>query len=133
MCPASLLPCLQVYATRALFGLVAPQRHTVLYGCDAQPWASVRAALRKGDVRDGEVTVVVERAMVAAGGADGGGAGGAASSSGDVRWQGQELQGQAPSQLGTSFLTPCNSTNEQLRNNLQACWVDPHSDVCCQR
>jgi hypothetical protein len=33
----------------------------VVYGADKQPWARVRAALRKGEKSDGEVTLVLER------------------------------------------------------------------------
>jgi hypothetical protein len=33
----------------------------VVYGADKQSWASVRSALRKGEVKDGEVTLILER------------------------------------------------------------------------
>eukprot|EP00983_Pelagomonas_calceolata_P052228 1142755-Pelagomonas_calceolata.AAC.2 len=32
-----------------------------LYGADKQKWSSIRGALKKGDVKDGEVSLVVER------------------------------------------------------------------------
>uniref|UniRef100_A0A7S3RAD1 Uncharacterized protein n=1 Tax=Dunaliella tertiolecta TaxID=3047 RepID=A0A7S3RAD1_DUNTE len=50
-----------VYPTNALFGAKAPERHIVLYGADKQKWSSIRGALKKGDVKDGEVSLVVER------------------------------------------------------------------------
>ena len=50
-----------VYPTRSLFGLVPPERHVVLYGADKMKFAEVSVALRRGEARDGEVTVVVER------------------------------------------------------------------------
>ena len=53
------------YPTKALFGAVPPARHATLYGCDAQSWAAIRSALRKGDSRDGVVTLVVERPAAA--------------------------------------------------------------------
>ncbi|KAG2427599.1 hypothetical protein HXX76_012253 [Chlamydomonas incerta] len=82
-----------VYPTRALWGAQAPERHIVVYGADRQVWSSVCGALKKGEVKDGEVTLVLERrrprklggpgGQVAAGadageGADGEGAEGAA-------------------------------------------------------
>jgi hypothetical protein len=33
----------------------------VVYGCDNQGWNSVCGALKKGDFKDGEVTLVLER------------------------------------------------------------------------
>eukprot|EP00882_Tetradesmus_deserticola_P006919 GHRQ01007289.1.p1 GENE.GHRQ01007289.1~~GHRQ01007289.1.p1 ORF type:complete len:321 (+),score=76.04 GHRQ01007289.1:173-1135(+) len=53
-----------VYPTRALFGAVPPQRHVVVYGADKQTWASIRGALRKGEPKDGPVTLVLERRVV---------------------------------------------------------------------
>eukprot|EP00879_Flechtneria_rotunda_P002418 GHRR01002615.1.p1 GENE.GHRR01002615.1~~GHRR01002615.1.p1 ORF type:complete len:300 (+),score=51.45 GHRR01002615.1:96-995(+) len=50
-----------VYPTKALIGAVPPERHVVVYGADKQPWAKVRAALRKGEVKDGPVTLILER------------------------------------------------------------------------
>jgi hypothetical protein len=50
-----------VYPTRALFGAVPPQRHVVVYGADKQTWANIRGALRKGEPKDGPVTLVLER------------------------------------------------------------------------
>jgi len=50
-----------VYPTQALFGARPPERHIVLYGADNQTWAKVCGALKKGDVKDGEVTMVLER------------------------------------------------------------------------
>jgi hypothetical protein len=35
----------------------------VVYGADGQGWNSVSGALRKGIVRDGEVTLVLERRL----------------------------------------------------------------------
>lgn len=53
-----------VYPTRALFGAVAPERHVVVYGADKQKWANVRSALRKGEPKDGPVTLVLERRVL---------------------------------------------------------------------
>lgn len=33
----------------------------VVYGADKQSWASIRTALRKGEAKDGTVTLVLER------------------------------------------------------------------------
>lgn len=33
----------------------------VVYGADKQSWAKIRGALRKGEVKDGPVTLVLER------------------------------------------------------------------------
>jgi hypothetical protein len=56
------------YPTRALFGAVPPERHIVLYGADNQSWASVSGALRKGEAKDGEVTLILERRVSTASG-----------------------------------------------------------------
>ncbi|GMH33601.1 hypothetical protein BSKO_01435 [Bryopsis sp. KO-2023] len=53
-----------VYPTQALFGVVPPERHIVLFGADGQSWPKVTNALRKGDKEDGDVTVVVERRII---------------------------------------------------------------------
>ncbi len=37
----------------------------MLYGADRQTWTSVSAALRKGEAKDGEVTLVLERRRAA--------------------------------------------------------------------
>lgn len=50
-----------VYQTTALIGAKAPQRTIVMYGADRQSWSSVRGALRKGEAKDGAVTLVLER------------------------------------------------------------------------
>ena len=47
----------------ALTGWSPGTREIVLFGADGAKWAAVRGALRKGDAADGDVTVVVERAM----------------------------------------------------------------------
>lgn len=52
-----------VYPTRSLFGITPPERHIVLYGADRQGWSRVRTALRRGEVKDGEVTLVLERPL----------------------------------------------------------------------
>eukprot|EP00798_Chlamydomonas_sp_ICE-L_P021980 gene21980-29041_t len=49
------------YPTRSLFGLQAPERTVVLFGADNRRFTEVKAAMRRGVVKDGEVTVVVER------------------------------------------------------------------------
>lgn len=54
-----------VWPTKALFGVVAPERHIVLYGADqAKGWGAIRTALRRGESRDGPVTLVLERGVV---------------------------------------------------------------------
>ncbi|GIL78527.1 hypothetical protein Vretimale_6122 [Volvox reticuliferus] len=50
-----------VYPTKALFGAAPPERHIVVYGADKQSWSSICAALKKGEVKDGDVTLVLER------------------------------------------------------------------------
>ncbi|KXZ50094.1 hypothetical protein GPECTOR_18g70 [Gonium pectorale] len=50
-----------VYPTRALFGAAAPERHIVVYGADKQSWSAICGALKKGEVKDGDVTLVLER------------------------------------------------------------------------
>ncbi|GFR48679.1 hypothetical protein Agub_g10634, partial [Astrephomene gubernaculifera] len=50
-----------VYPTRALFGAAPPERHIVVYGADKQSWTSICGALKKGEARDGDVTLVLER------------------------------------------------------------------------
>ncbi|CAD7696818.1 unnamed protein product [Ostreobium quekettii] len=50
-----------VYPTRALFGAAPPERHIVVYGADGMRWPAVVAAMRKGDKRDGDVTLILER------------------------------------------------------------------------
>jgi hypothetical protein len=35
----------------------------VVYGADKQSWANVRSALRKGEAKDGTVTLVLERRL----------------------------------------------------------------------
>lgn len=32
-----------------------------MYGADKQSWANVRTALRKGEAKDGDVTLILER------------------------------------------------------------------------
>ena len=55
-----------VYTSRALLGAAAPERHIVLYGADGQRWDSISNALRKGEARDGSVTLIFERNRVEA-------------------------------------------------------------------
>lgn len=51
-----------VYPAQALaFGLKPPTRCVVCYGADGQRWPQVIAALQKGLVADGPVTLVLER------------------------------------------------------------------------
>jgi hypothetical protein len=50
-----------VYPARALLGARPPTRTVVLFGCDGQRWPAVAAALKRGLVADGQVTVVLER------------------------------------------------------------------------
>jgi hypothetical protein len=38
----------------------------VVYGADKQSWANVRTALRKGEAKDGSVTLVLERRILPA-------------------------------------------------------------------
>jgi hypothetical protein len=42
-------------------GLCCPARVQVVFGCDKEPWAAISAALKKGEAKDGEVTLVLER------------------------------------------------------------------------
>lgn len=39
-------------------------RVQVVYGADKQKWANVRSALRKGEPKDGPVTLVLERRVL---------------------------------------------------------------------
>eukprot|EP00967_Tisochrysis_lutea_P017648 scaffold19998_cov16-Tisochrysis_lutea.AAC.1 len=41
--------------------LLYPSPQSYRYGADKQKWSSIRGALKKGDVKDGEVSLVVER------------------------------------------------------------------------
>ncbi|KAI8469786.1 MAG: hypothetical protein J3K34DRAFT_274826 [Monoraphidium minutum] len=53
-----------VYPTNSLIGLKAPERHIVVYGAGEKcKWGAVRTALRRGEVRDGPVTLVLERRL----------------------------------------------------------------------
>ncbi|PSC75309.1 peptidase S9 [Micractinium conductrix] len=53
-----------VYQPAALaFGAQLPKRTIVVYGADGQTWPQVAAALRKGLVADGPVTLVLERRL----------------------------------------------------------------------
>mmetsp|Transcript_12730 Transcript_12730/g.27574 ORF Transcript_12730/g.27574 Transcript_12730/m.27574 type:complete len:290 (-) Transcript_12730:387-1256(-) len=52
-----------VYPTKALFGAIPPERHIVVYGADNMKFAEISGALKRGEVKDGEVTVIVERKM----------------------------------------------------------------------
>ncbi|GAB4813742.1 hypothetical protein N2152v2_000788 [Parachlorella kessleri] len=55
-----------VYKSGALFfGAQRPERCIVVYGADGQKWPAVMAALQKGLVSDGEVTLVLERPVEA--------------------------------------------------------------------
>jgi len=50
------------YKTGALlFGAQLPERTIVMYGADGQKWPHVAAALQRGLVADGDVTLVLER------------------------------------------------------------------------
>ena len=56
-----------VYRTGALmFGAQTPERAIVVYGADKEKWPAVATALRRGLLADGEVTLVLERKVVAA-------------------------------------------------------------------
>jgi hypothetical protein len=59
----------------ALAGWAPGVREVVLFGADGAKWPTVRAALRKGDAADGDVTIIVERE-------EGGRGGGGSSASG---------------------------------------------------
>lgn len=51
-----------VYPTAALaFSWQQPERAIVMYGADGQTWPAVTAALKKGLMADGPVTLVLER------------------------------------------------------------------------
>lgn len=51
-----------VYKTGALlFGAQIPERTIVVFGADLQKWPNVAAALQRGLVSDGPVTLVLER------------------------------------------------------------------------
>jgi hypothetical protein len=53
-----------VYQTGALlFGAQPPQRTIVVYGADDQRWPNVAAALTRGLLADGKVTLVLERCL----------------------------------------------------------------------
>jgi hypothetical protein len=45
----------------SFLGSQPPKRTVVMYGADGQGWRKTREALRRGLVRDGDVTLVVER------------------------------------------------------------------------
>ena len=45
----------------ALLGIAPPSRELVVFGADGQGWKAVTAALRRGSVSDGDVTLIVER------------------------------------------------------------------------
>jgi len=50
-----------VYPAKALLGASPPERHVVVFGTDNMNFSQVCAAMRKGDVKDGNVTLVLER------------------------------------------------------------------------
>ncbi len=50
-----------VYSTKALWGAIPPERHIVVYCADKMRFSEIALAMRKGEVKDGPVTVVVER------------------------------------------------------------------------
>lgn len=54
-----------VFEGSQLWGAKPPTRTIVMYCADGQAWPSVVAALRKGDARDGPVTLVLERRLLA--------------------------------------------------------------------
>jgi hypothetical protein len=54
--PCKTRPC--EYELHVCVGCVALQ---VVYGADKQSWANVRSALRKGEAKDGNVVLVLER------------------------------------------------------------------------
>ncbi len=55
------------YPSASLIGLKGPSRVIVLFGMSPrQRWPAVRTALRRGDVADGQVTLVIERAIQSA-------------------------------------------------------------------
>ena len=45
----------------ALLGVAAPSREVVVFGADGQGWTAMTAALKRGSVSDGDVTLIVER------------------------------------------------------------------------
>ena len=51
------------FAGALLFGAQRPQRSIVMFGADGQRWPVVSGALREGLVADGDVTLVLERAL----------------------------------------------------------------------
>jgi hypothetical protein len=74
----------------ALAGWAPGVREIVLFGADGAKWPAVRAALRKGDAADGDVTVIVEREE-REGGGGGGRRGGSGGGSGAVPDMSEEL------------------------------------------
>ncbi|GAX77583.1 hypothetical protein CEUSTIGMA_g5027.t1 [Chlamydomonas eustigma] len=50
-----------VYPTKALLGASPPERHLVVYSADNMKFSDICTAMRKGDVKDGNVTLVLER------------------------------------------------------------------------
>lgn len=72
-----------VYPPQALaFGMQPPTRSIVVYGADGQTWPQVVAALKKGLVSDGTVTLVLERRLQVAAAGSGAAARGAAAAAG---------------------------------------------------
>jgi hypothetical protein len=47
-----------------LYWHVLHQCVQVVYGADKQTWANIRSALRKGEPKDGPVTLILERRVV---------------------------------------------------------------------
>ena len=50
-----------MYETLSMFGAAKPTPTISLYGADGQKWPQVTAALKRGSVSDGPVTLILER------------------------------------------------------------------------
>ena len=54
-----------MYETLSMFGAAKPIQTVSLYGADGQKWPQVVAALKRGSVADGPVTLILERRAAA--------------------------------------------------------------------
>ncbi|KAG2446849.1 hypothetical protein HYH02_008006 [Chlamydomonas schloesseri] len=97
-----------VYPTRALWGAQAPERHIVVYGADRQTWSGVCGALKKGEAKDGEVTLVLERRRLRKGASSSGAgqAAPAAAAGSGSDGEGGEVSGGQRAQEGGSVFSP---------------------------